>query len=211
MRSLLTIITFLCLFSHSSLSNIDNFEGKIKIVKESIYDTLQIEISVKNDVVRIDEISKRNIVNRSYLVDLSKEKIYALSLREKLYTEVPISANRHKAQVDIIKTQNTMSINGVTCHQWRVRDKSKNTEVTYWVTAKEFGFMQSLISIISRSETPLRILGLFPNTNGYFPLLSVDRTLLRKVKESAKIVDIKHTKLPEGLFAIPPDFRELLS
>ena len=79
MRSLLTIITFLCLFSHSSLSNIDNFEGKIKIIKESIYDTLQIEISVKNDVVRIDEISKRNIVNRGYLVDLSKEKISLVS------------------------------------------------------------------------------------------------------------------------------------
>jgi hypothetical protein len=203
----LALLTFLPL---TSLSNIDNFEGKIKIVKESIYDTLQIELSVKNNIVRIDETNLHKNISRCYLVDLSREKIYALSFKDKLYSEIPLNNPKNNSNVDILKTQNTMEVNGVICHQWRVRNKSKNSEVTYWVAQKDLGFMESLINIISRSETPLGILSQFPKVNGYLPLISIDRTLLRKVKESAKVIDIKRTTLPENLFVIPPGFRELL-
>lgn len=188
----------------------DGFEGKIKIVKESLYDTVQIEISIKGDIVRIDEINTQNVVFRSYLVNLIGEKVYVLSPNKKLYTEIVINATPSKSSVEFIKTQNSMEVNGVLCYQWRVRDKSRNSEVTYWVAPQDLGFMKSLVSIISRSETPLTILGLFPPVNGYIPLLSVDRTLLRKVKESVKVIDIKPAKLPANLFVIPPDFRELL-
>lgn len=191
--------------------SLDSFEGKIKIVKESIYDTVQIEISIKGDIVRIDEINTQNIVFRSYLVNLPAEKVYVLSHNKKLYTEIMINPTPSKSSVEFIKTQNSMEVNGILCYQWRVRDKSKNSEVTYWVASQDLGFMKSLVSIISRSESPLAILGLFPPVNGYFPLLSVDRTLLRKVKESVKVIDIKSAILPANLFIIPPDFRELLS
>ena len=85
-----------------------------------------------------------------------------------------------------------------------------NSEVTYWVAQQEFSFLRSLVNILGRTQTPLEILGYFPQESGYFPLVSVDRTLLRKVKVSARIVDIKAAKLPEALFIIPPDFREFL-
>lgn len=211
MKHWLKILVALSLLPLCALSNIENFEGKIKILKEGAYDTLQIEVSVKDNIVRIDEFKSEKVLLRSYLIDLSKEKIFALSLKEKLYTEIPLrQSNTQNQSVEIIKTQNSMEINGTKCFQWRVKDKSKNSEVTFWVAQKEYNFLKSLVSILSRSETPLEIFGYFPQANGYFPLMSVDRTLLRKVKESARIIEIKPAKLPGSLFIIPPDFRELL-
>lgn len=211
MNNWLKILVILIVLPISALSNIENFEGKIKIIKEGVYDTIKIEISVKNNIVRIDEINSRNTVLRSYLVNLSHEKIFALSIKEKLFTEIPLNSISNSGNSnELIKTQNSMSINGEICFQWRVKDKRKNSEVTYWVAQRNYNFMKALINILSRSQTPLGILGQFPQENGYLPMLSVDRTLLRKLKESTKIIDIKQQKLPDSMFIIPPDFQELL-
>ena len=70
MREWLKILIILIILPLRSFSNLANFEGKIKILKEGVYDTLQIELSVKNDIVRIDEISTHNIMLKSYLVNL---------------------------------------------------------------------------------------------------------------------------------------------
>ncbi|KAB2868517.1 MAG: DUF4412 domain-containing protein [Bacteroidales bacterium] len=205
------ILILLIVLPISALSNIDNFEGKIKIIKEGAYDTSKIEVSVKNEIVRIDEFNSSNQIVRSYLVDLAKKRLYALSLKEKLYSEIPLNKSSGSAlNPEITKTQNSMNINGENCYQWRVKDKSRNSEVTFWVTQKDLSFLKALVGILNRSQTPLTILGQFPQVNGYIPLMAVDRTLLRKLKESARIVDIKQQKLPDSIFIIPRDFQELL-
>lgn len=205
------ILILLIVLPISALSNIDNFEGKIKIIKEGAYDTSKIDICVKNEIVRIDEFNSRNQIVRSYLVDLKKERLYALSLKEKLYSEIPLNRSSNPAiSPEIIKTKNSMNINGENCYQWRVKDKTRNSEVTFWVAQKNLNFLKALVGILNRSQTPLNILGQFPQENGFMPLMAVDRTLLRKLKESARIIDIKQQKLPDSIFVIPPDFQELL-
>ncbi|MGE0077605.1 MAG: DUF4412 domain-containing protein [Bacteroidales bacterium] len=211
MKHWLKILIFIIIVPIKVFSNAGMFEGKIKIIKEGIYDTLQIEISVKNDIVRIDEINSKNAITRSFLVNLSKEKIYALSVKDKLYTEIPLKslANTNNDS-EFIKTKNFMKINGEVCQQWRIRNKKRNTELTYWVAEKNYNFMKSLVGILQRSETPLGIFSQFPQVNGFFPLFTVERTLFRKVKESTRIIEIKSQKLPDKMFVIPPGYRELL-
>lgn len=211
MKLWLKILIITVILPYRVFSNIDKFEGKIKIVKESIYDTLRVEVSIKDNIVRIDEINSRNTIQQSYLIDLTKEKMYALSIKDKLYAEIPLRpASKVDQNTEFIKTANCMEINGELCYQWRVRNKSKNSELTYWVAQRNYGFMKSLISIIRRSDIPFEMLSQFPEINGYMPLLSVERTLLRKVKMSARVIDIVPAKLPENLFTIPPGYRELL-
>lgn len=209
MREWLKILIILIILPLRSFSNLANFEGKIKILKEGVYDTLQIELSVKNDIVRIDEISTHNIMLKSYLVNLSEERIFALSYGKRLYTEVMLASNGGQP-VAVVKTPNYMEIDGTKCYQWRVKDKVKNSEITYWVAPQNFNFIKPLVSILNRSQTPLDVLGQFPQVNGYLPLICVDRTMFRKVKETMRVVSIKPLKLPESLFVIPAGFREIL-
>ncbi len=48
-RRFILFIPMLLLFPFNLLSNIDNFEGKIKFLSEGVYDTLSMVLSVKND------------------------------------------------------------------------------------------------------------------------------------------------------------------
>ncbi|MCB8965133.1 MAG: hypothetical protein H6536_08890 [Bacteroidales bacterium] len=213
MKPWLKILIILAVLPCRVFSNVDNFEGKIKILKEGVYDTIQLVISVKGDAVRIDEVNRHNAVQLSYLINLKHETIVMVSHCNKVYTEVVVrpAANDLSSDVEFIRTQNTMVFNGDRCVQWRVRDRARNTELTYWVVPGKYNFMKPLVDILSRSDTPLSILGYFPMNGGYLPMLTVERTIFRKIRATATVVDIKSQKLLDDIFAIPLGFRECRS
>jgi len=211
-RRFILVVPMLLIFPFNLLSNIGNFEGKIKFLSEGAYDTLSMVLSVKNDLVRMDQYSSKNGLEISYLFDLRSGKVFALSGREKVYKEINLRDQPKQGETDvtIIKSQNSMLINGTTCYQWRVKNRQSMTEITYWVAQSGFDFMEPLQRLIGQLQTPFNLFTLCPDIKYFFPLMVVDRTAFRKFRCSLRVVDIKRIELPENLFAIPRGYRELL-
>ncbi len=145
-----------------------------------------------------DQYSGKNGLEISYLFDLRSGKVFALSGREKVYKEIYLhdQSKRGKTDVTIIKSQNSMLINGTTCYQWRVKNRQSMTEVTYWVAQSGFDFMEPLQRLIGQLQTPFNLFTLCPDIKYFFPLMVVDRTIFRKFRCSLRVVDIKRVVLP---------------
>lgn len=206
------ILLIFLLLPSVSLPNVANFEGKIKLVKESIYDTLVLNLLVKGDWIRMDEFNSNGELNQSFLINLKNEKIYALSFAKKQYAELEqTSTSLTTSNLEVIKSPNSKEINGTVCNQWRVKDKNNNTVVTYWMSKQHFDFFPILVDVLSKSQTPLSILSTLPNSSNIFPMEVVSRTNLRKFMESIRVVKIENKSLPKQDFIIPKNFRELIS
>ncbi|HPD96428.1 MAG: DUF4412 domain-containing protein [Bacteroidales bacterium] len=205
------ILLIFLLLPSVSLPNVANFEGKIKLVKESIYDTLVLNLLVKGDWIRMDEFNSNGELNQSFLINLKNEKIYALSFAKKQYAELEqTSTSLTTSNLEVIKSPNSKEINGTVCNQWRVKDKNNNTVVTYWMSRQHFDFFPILVDVLSKSQTPLSILSTLPNSSNIFPMEVVSRTNLRKFMESIRVVKIENKSLPKQDFIIPKNFRELI-
>jgi len=208
MRVLFTLTIALSLYSDYAYSNITAFEGSIKIVRQSVYDTSYITINVKANWVRIDEQQNGRFIGNSLLVDIAAGKVYSLSPSRKLYAELKLDqsspVNRH---VEVIKTNNCTEFNGFACCQWRIRDKARNSEVTYWVARKNFEFYDALLKLLGKLDSPIGLLTFLEEANGNFPILTIERTPLRKEKMRYAVVDIKDTRLSDQLFRIPREYR----
>lgn len=207
---LLKIFLFIS-FTAEASPKIQNFEGSINLKKETVYDTSYVTIQVKGDLVRIDELDKNKSLQNSYIVNLKDESVLALSPKRKLYSEISVKENNLISQIDtqIIRTENCMDFNGYRCCQMRVKCKSKNTEVAYWVTQENFDFFTSLVKILRNTKLNIDLFNYFPNINGIFPVLTVERTLLRKEKMKLAVADIKKAQLSESSFRIPPGYRKI--
>jgi len=205
------ILLIFLLLPSVSLPNVAKFEGKIKLVKESIYDTLVLNLLVKGDWIRMDEFNSNGELNQSFLINLKNEKIYALSFAKKQYAELEqTSTSLTTSNLEVIKSPNSKEINGTVCNQWRVKDKNNNTVVTYWMSKQHFDFFPILVDVLSKSQTPLSILSTLPNSSNIFPMEVVSRTNLRKFMESIRVVKIENKSLPKQDFIIPKNFRELI-
>lgn len=192
-------------------SKIHNFEGSIKLKKETVFDTSFITLQVKGNFVRINELNKNKEIQSSYIVNLDEETVLVLSPSRKLYSEVKniLSNQKEEQETQIIKSGNCMEYNGFHCSQMRVKCKARDTEIAFWVTDEKFDFFNSLVNILKKTNINIDMFNLFPEIEGGFPILTVDRTLLRKERMRLAVDDIKEGYLSEIYFKIPPDFRKL--
>jgi hypothetical protein len=118
------------------------FEGKIEFVRETVFDTSRITIAVKGDMVWIDEFDNQRRVLSSSLINLKEEEIVALSHERKLYAQIPVSPRiSTTSNLEVNKTGNQKEILGKKCHQWRVKDIKRNTEIAYWVYEEQLDFL----------------------------------------------------------------------
>ncbi len=200
------LLVFLPSFSFSL-----SFEGNISFIRESVYDTTYIVIMVKGELVRVDEFDQNRKLLSSQLVNLTNEQVVALSHEKKLYTHIPVAPHKNSSTqpLNINKTGNYKEINGYVCYQWRVKDVKRNTEVAYWVAQERFGFFETLLKLLNRTEHSLRIFSSIPENEGYFPLLTEERTLLRKDKLRIAVVDISEKNLNHSLFEIPQGYKSV--
>jgi hypothetical protein len=195
-----------------------DFEGALTFIKRTNSDTVNYTFSVRNKKVRIDEKNNRQQIIQSVLIDIPNKTVTALSPTMKLYTTVLLQNQKTSSIADkdteIIKTHKFKIIDGHKCYQWRLRNHEMNSDITYWVSECNFNFFNDIVSILSRTSDYSRFCNLFdllPDANGFFPIVTVERSLLRDQKMQVELTRINKTKPNEKIFKIPTDYKFLRS
>jgi hypothetical protein len=192
-------------------SNLQKFEGSINFKKETVYDTSFVTIQVKGNLIRLDEFDrKKNLIN-TLIINLENEKVLALSPKRKLFYELRPSRAIRSPYEDtvIIRTKNEMVLDGYTCCQVRVKCVSRDTETSFWVAHKDFPFFNTMNKILQNIKSDVNVFSYFPDADGAFPMLIVERTLLRKEKMKIQVTGIKEVALSESLFTVPPEYQKI--
>jgi hypothetical protein len=205
-RKLFTGIIIAVLFSNYGWAK--DFEGSITMVKQSVYDTVYYTYYVSNGRIRIEEKDKSNEVKMVYIVNINKEEVYIINPSKKMYTKLKkiTSDNQEQQQFIIKKTDNYKLINGVRCYQWRVKNIHRNTEITYWVAQKNFDFFDKMVKVLNKTDKSWEFFNNIPNAAGYFPMLYVERTLLRDEKMRTAVLKIEPHRIDSSIFQIPKDY-----
>jgi len=205
------LISFILLLS-STNSDIESFQGSIEMIQKSHYETSYFTYFVKNENVRIDKFDGNHTLIQSFYINLNEEQIYILCPLKKLYLKVEVNKKPKPDYNNFIiqKTENSRMVNDYLCYQWRVKNKERNTEVAYWVSQNNFYFFEELIKLINNADKTYEFFELIPETQGFFPMLSVERTLLRKEKSRMYVVNINNTDVNDNLFKIPSNYELVL-
>ncbi len=201
------LLSFLLLLS-STNANVESFEGSIEMIQESYYDISYFTYFVKKENVRIDKFDNKHTLTQSLLINLEKEQIYILNPSKKLYTKSDINSkpNPDSENFTILKTENSRMVGEYVCYQWRVKNKERNTEVSYWVSQNNFYFFEELVRLINNTDKTYEFFEKIPETQGFFPMLCVERTLLRKEKYRLYVINITNSTVNDNIFKIPSDF-----
>lgn len=211
-RPFILIKLFLLItFTGNAESKLQKFEGSINLERETIYDTSFIKIQVKGSLVRLDEFdSKMNSIS-TLIINLESEKVVALSPKRKLFYELKADrmTQTPKEDTTILKTGNRMMVNGYNCSLVRVKNISQDTETAFWVTQRNFPFFKSLNNILRNIKSDINLFSNFPEINGEFPMLTVERTLLRKEKMKVSVTEIREELLNVNMFKIPSDYQKI--
>lgn len=200
--------------NNKSINNRD-FEGVIIFEQQSFVDTLRFTYYVKGDFVKLVENENCNSCdseNEAILFDMKEKTITALKPSVRMYKDIPIKPYVSKKNNDFIITQNPRNykkINGYKCIQWRVKNRKENTEVSYWVANANFDFFVDFLKLWNRTEKQSRYYLQIPNSSGYFPMMSVERSTLREKRMQLKVTSIQARELDNSLFIIPPDYKKL--
>jgi hypothetical protein len=164
---------------HVNKCNAQRFEGEIVFTKSTLKDTAYYAYKIKGNKLRIEELDSKFKMNNYMLVDISKPSVYAVNPKRKLYVEMP---SHHKfnffdtTEFVIYKTENYKQIQGYKCYQWRVRNKTRNTEVAYWVCNDFLVTFADFLKLLNRDENSSLYYLHIPDTDGFFLfLLSKDQ------------------------------------
>jgi hypothetical protein len=165
-------------------------------------------------MVRIDEKNQKNEIIQSLIINISSKSITALSPSQKLYTNIYKNRSFTPVDIKITKSTNYKVINGYKCTQWRVRDNTFNTEVSFWVSTANFDFFSKVINLLNKTEDYYQYgnyFNMIPGNEGYLPILIVARTLLREEKYRIVVKDILPQPIDNREFVIPKGYKCLLN
>jgi len=204
------VISFMLLLFPAT-ANFESFEGRIDVVQKTHYETSYFSYFVKDNDVRIDKFDKDRKIIQSLIIRIDKQEIFILSPTKKLYTQLQISSAKklESNHYKILKTENSRIINGAECYQWRVKNIERNTEVAYWVLQNNFYFFEDLVKLLNKTDKTYEFFEKIPGNQGFFPMLSVERTLLRKEKLRTYVVNINTKKINSSKFSIPDDYKTI--
>jgi len=191
-----------------------SFEGVIFFSMEMFSDTLYYTYYVKDKLVRMDEYNRCRTCKtpENYILyNLEKKSIIAVNPQRKMYLYLPVNEYQENTSnlndYTILKTNNSKKIFGYKCYQWRVRNKKQNTEISYWVAKDNFDFFVDFLRLWNRSEKHASYFLKIPESQGYFPMLSEERTTLREQKMTLRVISIQKKPLDKSLFMIPKDYK----
>jgi len=202
---------------NSNNKNITNqeFEGVITFEQQTFVDTLKYTYYVKGDLVKLvvnEDCSSCVTGDEAMIFDIKNKTITALKPSVHMYKDIPIKPYVEKRNNDFIITQNPRNykkINGYKCIQWRVKNIKENTEISYWVVDANFDFFVDFLKLWNRTEKQSRYYLQIPNSTGYFPMMSVERTTLREKRMQLQVKSVEARELDNSVFEIPPDYKEL--
>jgi len=204
-------IILLLSFLIAQFSFAQKFEGTIELVKKTLSDTSYYTYSIKNNFIRIDESDKYKRVQKSYLINVKDSTITALDPNQKIYTYVDVQplVKINEKDVEIINTGIFKYINGYKCVQWRVRNKSANSEISYWIATENFEFFTPMAGISANIEDSFLFYMSIPNKKmkGEMPMLVESRTLLRVEKATYSVTKISKNPVSLSLFLIPNTYQ----
>ncbi len=208
-KSNLFILFVFLVFSLNIFAQQGNgFEGIIKIMKTNKTDTVYLTFQIKAGKVRIDEFNQAHKKEKYTIVDINIPQIIFLKPDKKIYTK--ISAYRLKADLDtntqIIKTGNYKYILGEKCFQWRLKIPALNTEITYWVVSEKYIIFNKILSLMDSDIAGKYFLSIEGHEN-VFPMLVVERSMLREWKSQIEVLEIKNTSINNHIFEIPGDYK----
>jgi hypothetical protein len=186
------------------------FEGEIIFTKLTAKDTAYYSYKIKGSKLRIEELDKHLKMLNYMLIDVSKPSVLAVNPKRKLYVEMSTYSRldyRDTTEFVIYKTENYKRIKGYKCFQWRVRNKKQNTEVAYWVSNDFHISFANFLKLMNNDENCSVYYLNIPNTDGFFPLLAVERTVLREWKSSLEVMKIEKKNLSTALFKIPDNYK----
>lgn len=204
------LVLFLIL--NAAILSAVSFEGSITFLKSSHFDTTYYVCYVRGEKVRVEVTDKKHRIRDILLVNLENEEVYFINPAKKLYSKLnrkpsPISLNEDYMY---IKTQNVKLINGEKCYQWRVKNTMKNIEVAYWVTQNDFDFFDKFVKVMSSTENCWEYFIHIPQSDGFFPMMSVERNLVREEKNRTMVMNINRKNLDIKMFLIPDDYKPFM-
>ena len=188
------------------------FEGRIDLVEKSYYDTTYYTYLIKDKKLRVNKFDHHYKLIQSILVNLENEQVVILSPSKKLFSYLDIDPARETDDKNftVKKTDNSRQVEGKECYQWRVKNKNMNTEVAFWVSEENpLVCFPDFIKLLNCSERTFNFFEIIPDTQGFFPMLTVERTLLRKEKRRIVITKINHQEINNQTFEIPHGFEEV--
>lgn len=206
----LSIFLFLPCQLYLSKSAAQGFEGEIVFTKATPKDTAYYAYKIKGNKIRVEELDQQLKMINYMLVDVSKPSVYAVNPKRKLYVEMSTYSRldiRDTTEFVIYKTENYKRIQGYKCFQWRVRNKKQNTEVAYWVSNEFFVSFADYLKLLNKDENSSLYYLYIPKTEGFFPLMAVERTVLREWKSSLEVMKIEKKNLSTALFEIPGNYK----
>ena len=206
-----TLFSFLFSLLFITSNFAQTFEGSIEFKRILPNDTSVYIYHIKGQKVRIDEMgSDGKTVEGSMIVNLTDKKVFALSHDRKLYMERASKAeDQGKSKMEIEKGTNSKFINGYKCAQWRVKNKEKDSEITYWVAEGQFDFFAPLLQVINRKYNFATFYLQVPDTKGFFPMLAVERSMLRDEKGRLQVTKVTGKTIDSSLLEIPKGYTKV--
>ena len=200
----ITIFSLLLMVSHYSNAQ---FQGSIQFEKTVGSMNINYKYYVKENKVRIEEISASGVIEGIQLVDIKENKVFAISPERKLYLEAPVRRPAADMKVAVNKTEKVKTILGQDCQQIIVINKEQDRKIVYWVTEGNYSFFIPLLESLNRKEKQalyyLKIKGL----NNYWPMKSLEYVLSTGDLVSEMITKIiDETEQSTSLFEIPNDY-----
>lgn len=191
-----------------SLQN-ESFEGTIECVRLTFSDTTYYTYHIKDKKVRVDELRSDKKIENSLIFDLDRHTITAISPERKLYMNLPVKPyiNVEDDNFEIKKSNNSKIIHGYQCNQWLVKNRAQNTVITYWVANDNFQFFEEFLKLWNRAEKSAAFYLQIGDSNGFFPMAQVERTLLREEREKQEVTRIKKACLDPSMFAVPNSYK----
>jgi hypothetical protein len=191
----------------TSEKDLTPFQGDISFNKTVGSLNLNYKYYVKDNMVRIEEINKKGMVDAIKIVNLDNKKVIALSPERKLYLEAPLRSPAGNIKVDVNKTGNSKTILGKSCEEIIVTNKEQDRKIVYWVTKGNYGFFIPMLEALNRKEKQamyyLKIKGL----SNYFPMKSTEYILSSGNMVSELVTQIITAEnKEESLFSIPTDY-----
>ena len=210
-KSILKLITVVIVMVAFSLTTVaQSFEGVIEFKKSSTIDTTSYVYTVKNNMVRIDEIgSKSRKVEGSFLVDLDAKTMKFLNHDRKLYGDQNTpAAPVIKGTCTVKKGQNVKNLQGYKCVEYIVTNNEEATQITYYVADGKFSFFEKLLRQLNRKEKSAIYFLQIADIKNMFPMLSYQTDLAGKETSRLEVTKITKKEVDPAVFEIPKGYNK---
>ncbi|MEA2041067.1 MAG: DUF4412 domain-containing protein [Bacteroidota bacterium] len=200
------------LFVHITIANSSLkdsiFEGIIVYQKASLSDTVIMNVFIKEDRVRVDEYDLEGKLLKGRIMDFKSERMIILQPDRKIYTtKAVLPGNKlYASEVAIEKTQNHKTVNNMEVYQWIVKNKKRNSVVSYWVADMNYNYFGHLFRYLNCSDKISEFYDLIPVTAGFIPLQAVEHSLVRDTRMSFNAVKVFRTGVNSNQFVVPSDY-----